>query len=154
MASEPETLPAVQEAPRELLNVETGEVLPATTENAAAVLVAAREMKNRLGGVIRDAEAFLADESRRLGTKTFHTGGGKVSLSGGMTTSYDPEVLGEALRAAGCPEERISEAIVEEVTYKVNQTVLRQLASANPAYRAAAEKAKIESVTPIRASVK
>lgn len=154
MASEPETLPAVQDAPRELLNVATGEFLPATAESAAAVLVAAREMKTKIGTVIRDAEAWLAEESRRQGTKTFHTGGGKISLTGGISTSYDPEVLGEALRAAGCPEERINEVIVQEVTFKVNQTVLRQLSAANPDYRAAAEKAKIESETPIRASVK
>lgn len=136
------------------MNVETGERLPATTENAAAVLTAARAMKAKLGDVIRDAEAYLASESKRMGTKTFQTGWGKISLTGGISTSYDPEVLMEALREAGCPEERINEVVETTVAYKVDQRILKQLTAANPAYRDAADRAKIESETPLRASVK
>ena len=36
----------------QLLDVETGEVLPATIDNAAAVLHAARAMKQKIDGVI------------------------------------------------------------------------------------------------------
>lgn len=142
------------EPERELVNVVTGERLPATVENAAAVLDAAREMKNRIQGVIRDTEDFLATESRTAGTKTFHVPGFKVELSGGPSVSYDVDRLREALQEADCPEERIDEVIVATVTYSVNRSVLRQMTGANPDYKAAAELAEIHDETPLRASVK
>lgn len=144
----------VEDEPRELVNVLTGERLPASAENAALVIDAAREMKGRLQDVIRDAEDFLADESRRQGTKTFHVPGFTVSLSGGDSVSYDPEKLAEALRAADCPEERIDAVVVQTISYSVNRSVLRQLVQANPDYKAAAELAEIRETKPLRASVK
>lgn len=152
MTAEP--TPPVEEPGRELILVTTGEHLPATRENAAAVLLAARERKRKLDEIIRDAEEFLAGESRRMGTKTFQTDYGKIELKGGETTSYDPEALMEALREAGCPEARISEAVPQTVTYTVDKRVLRQLTAANPAYAAAAEKAATKIETPLKASVK
>lgn len=137
-----------------LLDVESGELLPATLENAAAVLDAARRMKRRLDDVIRDATSFLLAESQTRGTKTFHIGNGRVELSGGPTVEYDPVDLMEALRAAGCPEDRIGEAVEETVSYKVNRAVLRQLVGANEDYRAAAELAERTLEKPWRAAVK
>lgn len=149
------TEPSVEvDVPREFVLVTTGERLPATRDNAAAVLVAARERKRALDEVIRDAEAYLAEESRRNGTKTFQTDHGKVELSGGVSTEYDEQALMEALRAAGCPEERIAEAVVETVSYKVDKRVLRQLTAANPDYAAAAETAATKTESPLRATVK
>lgn len=144
----------VEDEPRELLDVATGQLLPATVENAAIVLEAARAMKDRIQMVIRDAEAYLAEASREQGTKTFHVPGFKIELSGGESVSYDPEALAEALRVAGCPEERIAEVVVATVSYKVNRSVLRQLAGANPDYKAAAELAEVREEKPLRASVK
>lgn len=89
-----------------------------------------------------------------MGTKTFQTDYGKVELSGGETTDYDETALMAALRDAGCPEDRIAEAVVETVSYKVDKRVLRQLTAANPAYAAAAESAATKTETPLRASVK
>lgn len=149
-----ETTPGTEVAERrEFVLVSSGERVPATRDNAAAVILAARERKRGLDEIIRDAEGWLAEESRTMGTKTFHTDYGKVELSGGETTEYDPEVLMEALREAECPEERIAEAVVETVTRRVDKRVLRQLAGANEKYAAAAEKAATKIETPLKASV-
>lgn len=138
----------------ELLDVSSGEILPATIENAATVLLAAREMKQKVDTVIRGATAYLASESAHHGIKTFDLPAGKVTLTGGMTVEYDAADLMEALRVADCPEERINEACVAEVSYKVNRSVLRQLAAANPDYKAAIELGERHIDKPWRASVR
>lgn len=137
-----------------LLNVGTGELLPATVENALTVLEVAREIEANLRAVKQAATLFLVEESQRQGTKTFHTPGGKLELSGGPSVEYDAADLMEALREAGCPEGRISAAVEETVTYKVNRSVLRQLVGANEDYAAAAELAERNVEKPWRASVK
>ncbi len=138
----------------QLLDVETGEVLPATVENAGRVITAARDMKSRVQEVIGQATAYLADEASRQGTKTLHDGGATLTLSGGLTDEYDAADLMNALREAGCPEARIDEAVTTEIKYKVNKSVLRQLAGANIAYRAAIEEARYQYEKPWRVSVK
>lgn len=148
------TVPAVPDPPRELVDVRTGQFLPATPENAAHVILVAREMKQRITEVVRDAEAYLADLSRVQGTKTFHTDFGKIELAGGESVQYDPYALAVALRAAGCPEQRIEEVVVATVSHSVDRRVLRQLVAANPDYAAAAESASQKVETPLRASVK
>ncbi len=139
---------------QELVNVETGERLPATVANAAAVLQAARSMKERINDVVASATLYLVSESARRGTKTLNVGDVSVVLTGGASVSYDAEDLMEALRIAGCPEDRIEQAVVATVSYKVNRAVLRQLAAANPDYQAAIELAEVPVETPWRASVK
>lgn len=138
----------------ELVDVETGETLEVTAGNAARVIAAARRMKDRIQTVIDDATAVLRLQSALEGTKTLETEHGKVTLSGGEAVEYDAIDLMEALREAGCPEERIEKAVVAEITYKVNRSVLRQLAAANEDYRAAVELAERRVVKPYRASVK
>lgn len=137
-----------------LLDVETGELLPATVDNAAVVLRAARTMKGRLNDVIAATTSFLLHESQVRGTKTLEAGREKIVLTGGPSVDYDPTDLMEALREAGCPEERIGEAVVEEITYKVNRSVLRQLAGANPDYKSAIEASELTVEKPWRAAVK
>lgn len=134
----------------ELLNVESGEFLPATAENAAIVLLAARSMKQRLNDVVAQTTAWLVEEARQRGTKTLAS----ITVSGGPSIEYDAADLMEALRVAGCPEDRIEQAVVAEITYKVNRAVLRQLAGANPDYRAAIELAERTLEKPYRASVR
>jgi hypothetical protein len=138
----------------ELLDVSSGEILPATVENAATVLRAAREVKQQVDGVIRTTTEYLASESAHHGTKTFDLSAGKLTLTGGASVDYDAVDLMEALRVAGCPDERINEAVVAEVSYKVNRSVLRQLAAANPDYKAAIELAERHVDKPWRASVR
>jgi len=138
----------------EFVDVRTGEFLPATVENAARAISAAREMKRRIEEVVAAATAYLADESRRQGTKTLRHGDAEVVLKGGTATEYDPERLAELLRAAGCPEDRIAETVVPTVSYTVNRAVLRQLTGANPDYRQAAEMASRIVETRTYATVK
>ncbi len=138
----------------ELVNVETGERLPATIGNAAKVLEAARTMKERINDVIAGTTLYLVAQSAERGTKTLNVGDVSVVLTGGASVEYDATDLMEALRVAGCPEDRIEQAVVATVSYKVNRAVLRQLSAANPDYQAAIELAERPVETPWRARVK
>lgn len=149
-----DSLPAAVEGERWLLNPASGETLPATPENAAAVLAVLRDLRYRLSDAIRACESVLADESARQGTKTLHVGGFTASVSGGSELVWDIEALRVGLAKAGCPEERIDALIVATTEYKVNQSVARQLAAANPQYAAAVEAAKGRVEKPVRVSVK
>jgi hypothetical protein len=93
-------------------------------------------------------------EAQRQGTKTLHLGDLNAVVSGGEKAEYDVELLIELLRRAGLPEERLSQAVVETVSYKVDQRVLRSVAGANPAYAAAIETAKTMVATPWYVAVK
>lgn len=137
-----------------LLDVRTGELLPATTDNAARVLHAARAMKAQVNEIVLEATSYLVQVSAEQGTKTLHGETETITVSGGPSIDYDPLDLIEALREAGCPENRIGQAVVTEITYKVDRSVLRQLAGANADYKAAIELAEREIEKPYRASVK
>ena len=128
--------------------------MPASLDNAARVLEAAREMKRKLNLVVAEATSYLMEQSQREGTKTFHTAHGNATLSGGPTVEYDPTALMHGLGQAGCPEARITEAVTPEVTYKVNRSVLRQLAAANQKYDLAIRQAEYTVEKPYRVSVK
>jgi hypothetical protein len=123
--------------PEFLPDLLTGEALEPTVANAAVALAAAREVKRRADEAIRFLTGFVVEESRRQGTKTLRTDAGKLEVSGGPKTVYDPADLAQALRDAGVPEERVDAAVRQEFTYKVDHAVLRQLVAANPAYAAA-----------------
>jgi len=138
----------------ELVNIETGEMLPATAENAAVVLRAVRDMRARLTEIGDEATAFLVEESRRIGARTFHVEGGIVELKGGDGVDYDPQALAEGLRAAGLPEERVGEVVVQEVSYRVNRAKLRSVTGANPDYKAAASRAEIPTSKKVWASLR
>lgn len=140
---------------RALVDVETGEALAPTVENAARVLDAARRMKDRLGDVVTAATDVVRDAAQVYGSKTFHLDDGvDVVLTGGPAVEYDPLALADLLREAGCPEERIDAAIKAEVTYKVDRNVLKQLTGANEDYKAAAAVAERPIEKPWRASTK
>lgn len=148
------TTDLVVSEPTGLLDVQTGEVLPATISNAAKVLESARDLKKRIDRIVAEATQYLVAETARQGTKTLRVGDTTLVLSGGLTEDYDPQALIEALVAADCPQERIEEAVVATVTYKVNRSVLRQLAAANEDYKAAIELATFQIEKPYRAAVK
>jgi hypothetical protein len=137
-----------------LVNVETGEALEPTVANAAQVLQAARTMKQRISDVIAAATDYLASESAVQGTKTLHAGQTTVTLTGGASVEYDVMDLQALLMEAGCPPERLEEAVVAEVTYRIDRSVLRQLAAANPNYAAAIELASRTVQKPYRASIR
>lgn len=125
-----------------LVDVATGESLAPTVENAARVLDAVSRARDRLSLIHAEAVDVVRAVSREQGKKTFHVGDLDVVLSGGPSIEYDPLALREALAAAECPEERIDAVVKEEITYKVDRAVLKQLTGANEDYKAAAELAE------------
>lgn len=147
------TTDLVTAEPGGLLNVETGELLPATVENAATALIACRNMKQRVNDLVAETTAFLVAEAERRGTKTLHGDTETITLTGGIGDEYDAVDLMELLRSAGCPEDRVEAAVTTEITYKVNRSVLKQLA-VNKDYKAAIDLARREVERPYRASVK
>lgn len=120
----------------------------------AQALQDVRELKRRLDELRALLEGVLRLEAQRQGTKTLHLGPVDAVVTGGSKAEYDVELLQKALRAAGLPENRIAQAVVETVTYKVDQRVLRQLTAANPAYGAAIDAARTTVDTPYRVDVK
>lgn len=135
-----------------LLNPATGELMPATVENAGAVLQAARGLEENLRDLKAEVTAFLVATAEERGTKTLHADDFTVKLTGGDTDEYDAQDLMEALRLADCPEDRIEAAVTPIITYKVNRSVLKQLA-VNPNYKAAIELARRTVFKPYRAAV-
>ena len=138
---------------RQFLDVQTGEMLPATIGNAARVLEAIRDREAWLRDMKTEVVGYLREQSELLGTKTLHDGV-TVTVSGGPSVDYDAHKLMEGLQAAGCPQYRISAAVGETVTYKPNKAVLKQLASANPEYAVAIAKAAVHVEGRWRAMVK
>lgn len=135
-------------------DVLTGEVLPATPANAHKALTAVKEMEAKLRMVKAAVLDYIIEESRRQGTKTFNVDGGKIELSGGPSTEIDGQSLAQLLLDAGMPQDRVSEIVIEEISYKVNRAKLKQATSANPDYQAAAELCTHEVEKPWRASAK
>lgn len=137
-----------------LLDVQSGELLVPSVDNAARVLNSGRAMKNHIGEVIKEAIEYLVRESEHQGTKTLHGQEETITLTGGPSVDYDGNELISNLTEVGCPNDRIAAAVETVVTYKVNRRVLNQLAAANADYKTAIELAQIEVEKPYRASVK
>ena len=133
----------------------TGEVVALNRPaEVAGALDSVRDLKRQLDELRALLEGVLRLEAQRQGTKTLHLGRLDAVISGGQRSEYDPEELTLLLRAAGLPEERLAEAVVQTVSYKVDQRVLRQLAGANPVYAAAVKAALTVIETPWRVTVK
>lgn len=134
-----------------LLGTAVDLAVPADVARAVADVKQALDV---LAAVRRELVLVLVEESARQGTKTLRYDGIEAEIRGGPTVEYDGAKLRKALRAAGCPPGRINEAVVRVVSWKVNKSVLRQLARANPAYADAIEAAAAPSDAPYQASVK
>lgn len=142
-------------APRsELLDVVTGELLPATPENAHAILARIAAQEQTLRTAKSALTEYVIEESTRQGTKTFNTPDGKLVLEGGPETVVEGHELAQLLLAAGMPEENVSAIVTEEITYKVNRAKLKQATSANPDYQAAADLVTTTVEKPWRARAK
>jgi hypothetical protein len=140
---------------RDLVDPRSGELLPATPENAAELLQAARDIRQRILRFVKDCEAVLVDESRRQGSKTLHLPTGKVTITGGPGGGLDWNMeLLERLRDLGLPEHRWDELVVATVTYKVSAKVANQLAAANPDYADVIDRAKLCPDVSWRVTVK
>lgn len=139
--------------PDQLLDVRTGELVPATPSKAVELLYAARELRAKMLGLVKDCEAVLLEESRRQGTKTLHLPEGTAEISGGSALEWDLGTLMDLLEV-GLPQERYDELVIATTTYKVDARVAKQLESANPAYAEVIGRARSYVEKPWRVSVK
>lgn len=88
-----------------------------------------REIKRVLSDALVQHWAHVGDR------KTFTVGGGrKVVISGGPEKIYDAEAIRDELLAAGMPDERVSQIVVETVTYTVRAVEAAAAAKANEIY--------------------
>jgi hypothetical protein len=133
----------------------SGEVIAlADTPKVARALLEVRQLKERLDEARRQLEEVLRLASEQAGTRTLHLGDVDVVVSGGEKVVYDELELARRLRAAGLPEERLSELIVETVTYKVDARVAKSVAASNPKYAEAIEASRRTVPAPVRVSIK
>lgn len=121
---------------------QSGEILSLDdTAGCLRVLSEIRDLETKLREAKAELTLALSAEFSRQGTKTLEVGGVKAELRGGVEVVWDVEILG-GLRALGLPEDRMDQLITAEVTYKVNSSVAKQLAAANPLYASVIERAR------------
>ena len=133
----------------------TGQIIdlrePAEVANALSDV---REAKRQLDAIRQLLEDVLRLESSRQGTKTLHLEDGLTAVvSGGNRPEYDLPVLADMLRDAGLPEDRLEQLIVATISYRLDQSVARQLRSANPAYAAALDACRRDVPAPWRVNI-
>lgn len=131
----------------------TGEILP--LEDPAACAKIWREIRD-LEDKLKDARSALAyaiiEDSARLGKKTIRYGPFEAKVSKDSESAWDYEILLE-LVDAGLPEDRWNALVQENVEYKVNGQVAREIASANEIYKEIITRAKTTHYGPERVSV-
>lgn len=120
-------------------------------ERIPEILEQLRERRRLLNEWTAAVTETVAEIARRSGTKTLNLGGRKVSLGGDTELSWDVTELRKLLDL-GLPQARYDELVTEEVSYKVNASVAKQIAAANPDYAAVVERAR--TVLAKRGSVK
>ncbi len=95
--------------------------------------------------VVREVKEVLTErlreERRALGVRQldYPDFGLSVRFSADTETRYDAEGLEDRLRAAGMPEARISDIVVQTVERKVRAVEAKRAAAVNPAYAEAVE---------------
>jgi hypothetical protein len=108
-----------------------------------------REVKRILKG------ALVAHWSTGGLRKTYTIEGGrKVVITGGPEKLYDAEAIRDELLAAGMPDERVSEIVVETVSYAVRAVEAKAAAASNPEYAAIIERNTTVIEKPYDAAVK
>lgn len=115
----------------------TGTVVNLKVDREVAVtLQDVRHLEGELREVKRVlTEALVASWAKAGTAKTFTVGGGRtVEITGGPVKVYDAEAIRDELLAAGMAEERVSEIVVETVSYQVKAVEATRAAKANPVY--------------------
>jgi hypothetical protein len=128
----PETLPAL---PARLIVPWTGEVLDASPATACRALLEARRLREQIKVFEELAREYVLLDSQRQGTKTLHYGEATATVKGDRELVWDMTELVKLLDA-GLPQERYNDLVTEEVSYKVNAAVAKQLEAANEKYAA------------------
>lgn len=127
-------------APIDLMPVPvTGELVdPQNTEQVMAVLLHLREWEREmLRPFIAALEAAIVQHAMDVeAVYTIRRGGlvaTSVSQAAAHTYQYDGEKLRKRLRAAGLPKEQVEHAVKREVSYRVDGSRIKALAS-HPIY--------------------
>lgn len=120
----------------ELVNLNDPESCALALARVNEVLSFLSEVK---GAII---ESFI-EHSKKLGSSEIPLGDGtSVKVTKTYDLQWDHHALEADLRAAGMPEERISEIVVEEISYKVKAIEANKAAKANPEYEKIIEAAR------------
>ena len=131
----------VDAKPELILAWGTGEIVdlrePAEVAKAFDQLA---EHKRQIENLRRVLVALLRAESLKQAKKTMRLGGFEVVLTGGEQVEYDTPLLMEDLEAAGLSRDRLHDAFQVTMTWKTNTNVIKQIARANPEYRAIIER--------------
>jgi hypothetical protein len=137
----------------DLVVMPTGEIVALDDpEQCARALSEIDDLKLRIRELEARLRETLLEESVRVGSKTLHFPGGMTAKIATPTDiSWDHTVLWELVEA-GLPEDRFNMLVQEEVSYKVNQSIVRELCGANTRYEEIIERAKTR--TPRSASVR
>ena len=125
------SLPAIVES-TELVDPRTGELV-SDPPRVAELVRYFRDQRRAYMDQIKAGEWLLVQEAERQGTRTFPLGDLTVEVKEDREIVWDLEIL-ERLREMGLPEERWSKLVTEEISYKVNANVAKQIAGANPQY--------------------
>ncbi len=128
-------------------------VVPASGElvdlNDAEQVARAYRHVRELEELLKDAKAVLTDalvvRSQIEGSKTLHTGGGKVVVKGGQDVLWNAQGLKRDLLSAGMAPERVREIVTETIEYRVVASEAKRAGAANPAYAAAVERNRTTS---------
>lgn len=150
----------MSETSMELVIPMTGEVLSRDDPSSCArAYYEIKELEAKLK-MLRGALAeVIMEESVKQGSKTLHFEQGMTAkISTPMEIQWDHEVLAELLEA-GLPGDRYEALVKEEVSYKVDGSVIRELEGANPVYAEIIGRARTRfprtpsvSITPGRSS--
>lgn len=123
----------------------TGELIdPRDMPKIAEAISRIRMVKQQLNDAITELTRAVADESKRVGTRTIYAGPSTIELTADHETQWDPEELLKLLDV-GLPADRYEALVTQVVTTKVDAKVARQLAAANDAYKAIIERAQTQA---------
>ena len=125
----------------------SGEIIDLSDPDACAkALVVVREQEQHLREVKSWITDVFAEEALRRGENVVPLSDGtSVTVKKNYETTWDAEQLEEDLRAAGMPEDRIAQIIVQEVTHTVKAVEANKAKKANPAYAEAIERARSQT---------
>jgi hypothetical protein len=139
MNAQLEVLPEAP-APTEMMPVPvTGELIdPRDTEQVMAALLYLREWHREMyQPFVAALEAAIVQHAMDVeAVYTLRRGGlvaESTSLAAAVTYEYEAEALRRKLRAAGLPKEKVEHAVQRVVSYKVNGSRIKALAS-HPVY--------------------
>lgn len=125
----------MSEPSTELVVPLTGEIISLEDpDQCARIFAEIKELEGQLRSLRGALGAVLMEESTRQGTKTLHFKGGiTAKISAPMETQWDQEILLELLDA-GLPQERFDMLVTTEISYKVDNSIVRELEGANEIY--------------------